>query len=399
MELLIKGARVVDCENDKLADVYIKNGIIEKTGPDLAADCEIIRGEGLVLLPSFIDLHSHFRDPGLTHKEDIQSGSRAAVKGGYTAVNLMANTKPACSSMETVNYVLKRAEETGLVDVHQTVSVTENLEGISIDHLDRITRPVRLISDDGYGVTSNDVMLRAMRKAKEKGFIIISHAEDKNISEYDMRDSENVGTLRDIALARYTGAKLHMAHVSTVEAMQEVIDAKKAGYDITCEVTPHHIALNSDIKYRVNPPLREKTDISFLIEAIRLGYVDAIGTDHAPHTPIDKQNGAPGISGLESAFSVCYTKLVKENGIDMKTLSRIMSLNPARLLGMNKGKIKEGCDGDLVLVDINKKVKIDSQRFESKGKNTPFDGMEFYGEIAATIKAGKIVYKGDGYTL
>ena len=399
MELLIKGARVVDCENDKLADVYIKNGIIEKTGPDLAADCEIIRGEGLVLLPSFIDLHSHFRDPGLTHKEDIQSGSRAAVKGGYTAVNLMANTKPACSSMETVNYVLKRAEETGLVDVHQTVSVTENLEGISIEHLDRITGPVRLISDDGYGVTSNDVMLRAMRKAKEKGFIIISHAEDKNISEYDMRDSENVGTLRDIALARYTGAKLHIAHVSTVEAMQEVIDAKKAGYDITCEVTPHHIALNSDIKYRVNPPLREKTDISFLIEAIRLGYVDAIGTDHAPHTPIDKQNGAPGISGLESAFSVCYTKLVKENGIDMKTLSRIMSLNPARLLGMNKGKIKEGCDGDLVLVDINKKVKIDSQRFESKGKNTPFDGMEFYGEIAATIKAGKIVYKGDGYTL
>jgi dihydroorotase len=311
----------------------------------------------------------------------------------------MANTKPACSSMETVNYVINKAKEIGLVDVHQTVSITENLEGQSIEHLDKITEPVRLISDDGYGVVSNDVMLRAMRKAVEKNLTVISHAEDKNISAYDMRDSENVGTLRDLALARYTGARLHMAHVSTVESMQEVIAAKKAGFNITCEVTPHHIALSSDITYRVNPPLREVRDIACLMDAIKLGYVDAIGTDHAPHTPLDKQNGAPGISGIETAFCVCYTTLVKENEIDIKTLSKIMSCNPAQIMGVNKGKIEKGYEGDLVLVDLNKKVKVESEKFQSKGKNTPFNGMEFYGDIAATIKAGKIVYEGDGYKL
>lgn len=394
MELLIKGARIVDFANDFLGDIYIKDGKINEIGISLDKDCETIDAKGYVLMPSFVDLHSHFRDPGLTYKEDIESGSRAAVRGGYTAVNLMGNTKPFCSNMDIVNYVLHKAKKVGLIDVHQAVTITKDLEGKDISHLETLDENVKCISDDGKGVESSRVLLEAMKIALKKNLVVMSHAQEKEVTEISSRLAENLMTERDIELAEFTGCHLHLCHVSTVEAMSDIIRAKKSGYkNITCEVTPHNIYLTGENKYKVNPPLREEKDRLFLIDSIRKGYVDAIGTDHAPHSKEDKENGASGISGIETAFSVCYTELVRNNKLDIKLLSKVMSKTPAEILRLKKGKICVGYDADLVIVDLNKKYKVDSSKFYSKGKNSCFDSMEFYGEVLRTIRKGKTVYK------
>lgn len=392
MELLIKGARIIDSMQDFIGDVYINNGVINKVGRNIEKNCKIIDGEGLILLPSFVDTHAHFRDPGLTYKEDIFSGCKAAVKGGYTGVNLMANTKPVCSNMDIVYYVLSKAKEIGLVDIHQCISITKNFDGSDISHLKDIKYPVTIISEDGKDVDDNNTMLQAMFIAKKMGLTIMSHSEDSQIAKFDSRISENIMSLRNIELAKISNCKFHLCHVSTKESMKYIIDAKDEYPQITCEITPHHIALTDEINYTVNPPLRKKEDVKFIINSIKKGYVDAIGTDHAPHSKEDKEKGLPGISGIETAFSILYTSLVKEGHISLNDLSRIMSKNPAQIIGFNKGIISPGYDGDLVLIDINKNLKINSEEFKSKGKNTPFNNKNFYGEIIMTIKAGKIVY-------
>lgn len=391
MELLIKGARIVDEELDFLGDLYIKDGLISDFGKELSYDCHKIDGKGMVLMPSFIDLHVHFRDPGYTYKEDLLTGSMAALKGGYTLVNLMGNTNPICSSMEVVDYVLNKAENLNLVQVHQCVSITENFDGQTLDHLDTLDNRVKFITDDGMGISSNIVMYKAFLKAKEKGLTIITHAEDKDLTPIDYRISENIITIRDLYLAKVTQARLHLAHVSTREAIEEIRKAKEDGVNVTCEVAPHHIAL-WDNDYRVNPPIRRKEDTLALIKGIIDGTVDTISTDHAPHSKEDKEKGSPGLTGLETSFSVSYTTLVKSGFIDLKKLSKVMSANPGRIMGAKKGKIQKGYDGDLVLLDLNKKVLIDSNTFLSKGKNTPFDNMTFFGEVKMTIKNGEIKY-------
>lgn len=395
MELLVKNVRIIDWQQDKRADIYINNGVIQNIGQDLQYDCNTIDGEGRIILPSFIDLHCHFRDPGFTYKEDLESGCRAAVKGGYTAVNLMANTNPVCSSMETVNYVLEKSKELGLIDVHQAVSITKNFDGCDISHLRKLSNNVRCISDDGKGVQSSKAMYDAMLLAKELKLTVMCHEEVQEFINVDTRLSENLMTIRDITIADTVKGRLHLCHVSTKEAMEAIINAKKKGDNITCEVAPHHIALTGEKTYRVNPPIREREDVEFLIDAIKEGYVDGIGTDHAPHSEEDKKKGSPGISGIETAFSVCYSKLVREGHISLNKLSEIMSKGPAEILGFNKGQIALGYDGDFTLVDIEKKYKVDASSFRSKGKNTPFDGMELYGVVLKTIKGGKIVYDAD----
>lgn len=392
MELLIKNARIIDVTQDFLGDVYIKNGLIEEIGKEINKDnIEVFDCKGKVLMPAFIDTHAHFRDPGLTWKEDMETGSRAALKGGYTGVCLMANTNPICSSKETLEYVRNKSKELNLIDIHQCLSVTKNFDGITLSHLEELAddNEIKAISDDGVGVSNSNTMLEAMKIAEKNNWVIMSHAESPEFSKVDMRIAENMMTLRDVELAKLTKARLHMCHVSTKEAIKYIIDGKMSGANITLEITPHHIGLTRDINdYRVNPPIREKQDVDAIIEAIKLGMVDTIGTDHAPHTSEEKKKGSPGMVGIETAFSICYTKLVKENNISLNKLSELMSYNPAKLLEMNKGKISVGIDGDFVLIDTDKKVKINPKEFASKGRNTPFDGMEFYGEVLATIKAG-----------
>ncbi|MGH4118370.1 dihydroorotase [Clostridium sp.] len=393
MELLIKSARIVDSSQDFISDVYINEGIIYEIGKTIDKDCEVIDGKGYVLAPSFIDLHSHFREPGYTYKEDLLSGSKAAARGGYTAVNLMANTNPVCTSMEIIDKVLKKAKEINLVDIHQCASITEDLKGNSIDHLDKLTSKVKFISDDGKGVSNSKIMLLAMVKASEMNLTVISHAENEELVEFDTRLAENMMTWRDITLSKFTGCKLHLAHVSTKEAMKYIIEAKQQGAKVTCEVTPHHLTDTSETSYRVNPPIRETDDVSFLINAIKGGFVDVISTDHAPHSTSDKKNGAPGISGLETAFPICFTKLVGEGHITLNKLSEIMSKNPSKIMGLNSGEIKIGLDADLVLLDVKTKYNIDISKFLSKGINSPFDGKTVIGSVMCTIKAGKTIYK------
>jgi dihydroorotase len=396
MELLIKNARIIDITQDFVGDIYIKDGLIEEIGKEIDKDnIEVLDCMGKVLMPAFIDTHAHFRDPGLTWKEDIETGSEAALRGGYTGVCLMANTKPICSSKETLEYVRNKSKELNLIDIHQCLSITKDFDGVTLNHLEELSgdKEIKAISDDGVGVVNSNTMLEAMKIAKRNNWVIMSHAESPEFSKVDMRIAENMMTIRDVELAKLSGARLHMCHVSTKEAVKCIIDGKMGGANITMEITPHHIGLTRDVNdYRVNPPIREKEDVEAIIEAIKLGMVDTIGTDHAPHTAEEKKNGSPGMVGLETAFSICYTKLVKENGISLNKLSELMSYNPAKLLEMNKGKISIGSDGDFAIVDINKKVKINPEEFASKGRNTPFSGMEFYGEVIVTIKGGEVKY-------
>lgn len=397
MNLLIKNANIIDATQSFLGDILIIDGYIKEVSTSINKDdVEILDAKGLTVMPSFIDTHAHFREPGLTWKEDIETGSKAAVKGGYTGVCLMANTNPICSTKEVLDEVRSKARKVGLIDVQQCVSVTKNFDGKTLTHLDELKNDTEIaaISDDGVGVSNSRIMYEALLKAKEYGWVVMSHAEDASFSDLDMRVAEDLMTWRDIEMCKLTGGRLHMCHVSTIHSMKYIIDGKIAGANLTCEVTPHHIALTRDINdYRVNPPIREKEDVEYLINAIKSGMVDCIGTDHAPHTIEEKKKGSPGMVGLETAFSICYTTLVRENNVSLNRLSELMSKTPAQILKMNKGTISIGMDGDLVLVDLNKLIKVNKETFASKGRNTPFEGMEFYGEVQMTIKGGKIVYK------
>ncbi|MDU2827740.1 MAG: dihydroorotase [Clostridium perfringens] len=398
MNLLIKNVNLIDESNNFFGDIYIEKGVIKELGTELNKECETLDGKGLVLMPAFIDTHAHFRDPGFEYKEDIESGSKAAVRGGYTTVTLMPNTKPVCSSKEILDYVVNKGKEVGLVDLYQTVSITKNLSGEEINHLREFegNPNVKAITDDGKGVSDSKIMMEAMKIAKENNWIVMSHAESPEFSRVDMRLAENMMTWRDITLAKFVDCRLHMSHVSTKEAMKYIIEGKNDGVKVTCEITPHHLALNNKISnYRVNPPIREEEDVNFLIKAIKMNYVYCIGTDHAPHSKEDKEKGAPGMIGIEQAFSICYTKLVKENHISLNKLSQLMSGNAAKLLNINKGKLQPGFLGDLVLIDLNKKRIFKEEDIVSRSKNTPFNGMEFYGDVVVTIKSGKIVYKGE----
>ena len=398
MNLLIKNVNLIDESNNFFGDIYIEKGVIKELGTELNKECETLDGKGLVHMPAFIDTHAHFRDPGFEYKEDIESGSKAAVRGGYTTVTLMPNTKPVCSSKEILDYVVNKGKEVGLVDLYQTVSITKNLSGEEINHLREFegNPNVKAITDDGKGVSDSKIMMEAMKIAKENNWIVMSHAESPEFSKVDMRLAENMMTWRDITLAKFVDCRLHMSHVSTKEAMKYIIEGKNDGVKVTCEITPHHLALNNKISnYRVNPPIREEEDVNFLIKAIKMNYVYCIGTDHAPHSKEDKEKGAPGMIGIEQAFSICYTKLVKENHISLNKLSQLMSGNAAKLLNINKGKLQPGFLGDLVLIDLNKKRIFKEEDIVSRSKNTPFNGMEFYGDVVVTIKNGKIVYKGE----
>lgn len=394
MDLLIKNARLVDETIDFEGDLYIKNGFIEKIDKNIDIEgVELLDLKGKLVMPSFVDMHTHFRDPGYSYKEDLKTGSEAAIRAGYSFVNLMGNTKPISSGMEVVNYVSNSIEENDLIDMHQTVSITRDFDGEDLSHLDGLDGRVKCISDDGFGVLSNIVMYEAMKWAKENDVFILSHPEDKYISKIDDRLSENLMTLRDLSLSHSTGARLHMAHISTKEIVDYMRFAKARNNNLSCEVTPHHISLYSN-SYKVNPPIREKEDVEALIEAIKDGTIDMIATDHAPHTVEDKKKGAPGISGIETSFTICYTELVRKNHISLNKLSEIMSANPSRLIKINKGRLEKGYDGDLVVLDLDVEKIIDSREFLSMGKNTPLDGMKYYGDVLATIVAGKIKYSG-----
>ena len=389
--MLLKNARLA---SGQPVDLLLKDGLIAAMGLDLAADGEeVLDCAGRTVLPAFVDLHCHWRTPGFEYKEDIATGSAAAAAGGYTFVNLMPNTKPVCSSADIAHSVMAEAERIGLCAANQTVSITQNFDGHTLDHLKTLPEDLKFITEDGKGVQSGNVMAKAFAIAAQRGLTIMSHAEDMDISPWDYRLAENIETVRNLHLSEYYGTRLHMCHVSTKEAVEAIGAAKWKGVPVTCEVTPHHLWF-ADTDYRVNPPIRKAEDVDALIEAIRLGVVDAIATDHAPHTDEEKAAGAAGMVGLETAFGVCYTKLCREKGLPLARLAEPMSTAPAEILGLaGHGRVLPGYAADLTLVELDTPYTVDKNALHSKSHNCPYDGAQLFGRVDLTIKGGKVTWK------
>lgn len=389
--MLIKNAKLSDGTQ---VDVLIRDGKIAGLMQNMPAHGEeVIDAAGRTLMPGFIDLHCHWRTPGFEYKEDIATGSAAAAAGGYTFVNLMPNTRPVCSSAAQAHAVMDEAERLGICGANQTVSITENFDGQTLDHLKSLPEDLRFITEDGKGVQNNEVMAKAFAICAQRDLVLMSHAEDMQISKWDYRLAENIETVRNLHLSEYYGTRLHMCHVSTREAIAAIGDAKRRGVPVTCEVTPHHLWF-ADTDYRVNPPIRQPEDVQALVEAIRTGVVDAIATDHAPHSDEDKANGAAGMIGLETAFGVCYTKLCREQGLDLYYLEALMSRFPAAILGLaGKGAVQVGMDADLTLVELDTPYVVDASAMHSRSHNTPFDGATLYGRVDLTIRGGRVTYQ------
>ena len=383
--LLIKNVRIIDANKDIKSDLLVENGKISKINSNIEIEnINTIDGGHYVLMPSFIDLHTHLRDPGLTHKEDLESGQKAALKGGFTVLCPMANTKPVCDNPEVINYIINKAENLDLCDIKQVCAITKNLEGDEMIDIKSMIEHTRLFSDDGYTLHNTEIMRDALKLSKELNFKVLTHCQP----EFEIVE-------RDLKLLEEVGGNLHICHISLKETLDEIKKYKDRGYKFTCEVGPHHI-YGYGLDYKVNPSFAEEEDMKYLIQGIKDGYIDMIGTDHAPHTQEDKENGAPGISNIEVAFQM-VNKVFSENQISLNKLSEMMSANPAKLLGLNQGLIEQGLRADLVLIDENCENVIDTSNFISKGKNNPFNGQRVKGKVIMTIKNGKIMYdiKGD----
>ena len=383
--------------NGEKFDLCVRDGKIFSKGLQLEAGPgeETLDCRGLTALPGFVDTHTHWRTPGFEYKEDITTGSQAAAAGGYTFVNLMPNTNPVCSSVAIANSVMQEAERVGLCGCNQTLSITKDFDGETLDHLKTLPATVRFVTEDGKGVQNNQTMARAFAICQQKGITIMSHAEDMQISKWDYRLAENIETVRNLHLAEYYGTRLHFCHVSTKEAIEAIEASRWKGAPVTCEVTPHHLWWTKDVcDYRVNPPIREQADVDALVEAIRLGAVDTIGTDHAPHTAEEKQNGAAGMVGLETAFAICYTKLCLQCQLPLQQLAELMSTNGAAILGLqNKGKLEIGYDADIALVDLAEQWTVHNEALHSKSKNSPYEGVQLTGKVKYTFHNGRMTWK------
>ncbi len=383
--LLIKNVRVVDANKNLKSDVLVENGKISKIDSNINIEnINCIDGKNYVLMPAFIDLHTHLRDPGLTHKEDLESGQKAALKGGFTVLCPMANTKPACDNKETMEYILNKSKELDLCEIKQVCAITKNLEGQEMIDIESMRTYTDLFSDDGYTLHNEKIMKEALELSRNLNFKVLTHCQP----EYEIVN-------RDLKLLKEVGGNLHICHISLKDTLEEIKKYKNEGFKFTCEVGPHHI-FGYGLDYKVNPSFAEEEDMEYLIQGIKDGYIDMIGTDHAPHTEEDKKNGSPGISNIEVAFQM-VNKVFSENNIKLSKLSEMMSYNPAKLLGLDQGLIEEGLRADLVLVDEEYEESIDPSKFISKGKNNPFNGQRVKGKVLMTIKNGKIMYdiKGD----
>lgn len=381
-------------------DLLLRGGKIFAMGEDLMPLAEedelVVDADGCTVLPAFVDLHCHWRTPGFEYKEDLATGSAAAAAGGYTYVNLMPNTKPVCSNAAQAWDVQQAVEKIGLCGANQTVSITEGFDGATLDHLKGLPETVKFITEDGKGVQNNATMAKAFALCTKKGITLMSHAEDMEISPWDYRLAEDIETVRNLYLSEYYQTRLHMCHVSTRGSIEAIQAAKWRGVPVTCEVTPHHLWFTNDVcDYRVNPPIRTADDVQALVEAIRAGVVDAIATDHAPHSEEDKLKGMAGMVGSETAFGVCYTKLCRQEGLPLETLVQLMSTTPAAILGLNKGVLQPGYDADVVLVQLDEPYTVNKEKLHSKSRNCPYDGTELYGEVLLTVKGGEITYQAE----
>lgn len=422
MTILIKNGRVINPSEDldNVMDIYVEDGVIKEKAESIEKQADtVIDAAGCYVMPGLIDLHVHFRDPGLTYKEDIETGSKAAAKGGFTTVCCMPNTKPVVDNVETVKYIIEKGEKTGLTNVLPVGAVTKNMAGVEITDVEELKKAgICAISEDGKSVMNSGVYRKAMKNAAKANVPVLAHCEDINLVEggvINLGDKsselgvkgisnavEDVIAMRDIMLAKETGATLHLCHCSTKDSVEMVKRAKEEGIKVTAEVCPHHFSMCSDDitsndgNFKMNPPLRAREDMEALIKGLQDDIMDVISTDHAPHSAEEKAKDlehAPfGIVGLETSVALTVTNLVKKGYLTPMQMAAKMSYNPAKVLGIPKGTLDEGKIADITIIDPDKEYTIDVNNFESKGKNTPFDGYKVSGEVEYTILNGKIVY-------
>jgi dihydroorotase len=422
-KLLIKNGRVIDPASgrDEVGDILIKGGLIVRMGPNLHATGVIgFDASGMVVTPGFIDMHVHLREPGFEHAETIESGSRAAVAGGFASICCMPNTSPVNDDATVTRYILERARNVAVANVYPIGAITEDSAGEKLASIGSMKAAGAVaISDDGRPVMNSRVMRRAMEYARSFDIPVIDHCEDLNLSAGgDMHEgfpsvrlglhgipssSEDVMVARDILLAEATGARFHVAHLSTRRSLEMVAQAKTRRLPVTCEVSPHHLALTDadmpayDSNYKMRPPLRSASDQAALVEGIVSGVVDAIATDHAPHPGSEKMQEFEkcpfGIIGLETALAVTLETLVHSGRIPLMRMIELFTTGPARILGLNRGRLAVGAPGDVTIFDPELRWTYDVNRSFSKSRNSPFDGRTFRGAPMATVVRGVVVWR------
>ncbi len=422
MKLLIKNGTVIDPASDRNGrfDLLVEDERIVKVAPEITDSADrVIDAQGLDVVPGFIDLHVHLREPGFEYKETIKTGSMAAARGGFTAICPMPNTKPVIDSPEMVKWLLDKAKEDAVVHILPVGAVTVGQAGKEMtDIAGMAAAGAYAISEDGKSVMDSKLYKEAMIEAKKAGLVVLAHCEDKQLVGKGAlnagpvaeklgvcgigNDVEDVITARDILLSKSTGCQLHLCHCSTEDSVKMVRAAKADGVKVSAEVCPHHFTLtqddilSDDANYKMNPPLRSKADKEALIEGLCENVMEAISTDHAPHHVDEKAKGiadAPfGIVGSETAYCLSMTELVHSGRMSKVDLVRHMSTQPARIIGIDRGSLAEGKIADITIVNPDEAYQIDASKFVSKGKNTPFDGYPVKGRVMMTIVAGKIVY-------
>jgi dihydroorotase len=421
--ILLRGGRVVDPSTglDGLFDVLLSDGKIAAVGTSLdAAPERTIDVTGLVVVPGLIDMHVHLREPGFEAKETIATGARAAARGGFTTVCAMPNTNPVNDSRAVTERILAEAGRNAAVNVRPIAAVTRGGHGEElVDMAGLMASGAIAFSDDGLPVMNSRVMRRALATAASCGGLVIDHCEDRALAEGgSMHEgpvaarlglagipsaAEEIMIARDIILAEALKTRVHIAHLSTAGGVRNVGEARSRGVRVSAEATPHHLLLadtalvSRDTNFKMNPPLRDGSDVAALVDAVRTGVVDVIATDHAPHTVEEKGRDfekAPfGVVGLETAVSLVLDRFVHRKLITLGRFVELLSANPARLLGLAaKGRIAAGADADLTVLDLDRETTVDKNRFESKGRNTPFDGWTLRGGVAMTIVGGRPVY-------
>lgn len=424
MGILIQNGHVINpaTQTDEILDVRIEEDKVDEMGQNLQKrpGDECINASGCYVFPGFIDLHVHLRDPGQTQKEDIATGSAAAARGGYTTIVAMPNTSPVVDQPDIVRYVYEKAKETGLVNVLQVGAITKGMVGKELSDLrGMVEAGICAISEDGKSVMDSNLYRDAMKIAAEVDIPVLAHCEDihlvnggvinmgsksKELGVPGISNAvENIIAARDIMLAEETGARLHLCHCSTKESVELIRDAKKKGIRVSGEVCPHHFTLTDadivegDSNYKMNPPLRAREDVDALKEGLKNDIMEAISTDHAPHTREEKAKDlktAPfGIVGMETAAALTYTELVLGGYLTPTQMAEKMSAYPAKILGIDKGDISPGHTADLVIFDPKAEYEIHRRDFAGKSKNMPYEGRNVTGQVKTTICGGKITYR------